>query len=92
MTLSSSETEWAALLEATKEVMIIVKLLRSMNISVKLPLMVRVDNLRAIVMIGDVTATSHTKHVLSYKNLNEYIEDGIYIPTKKLSGDLHERH
>ena len=44
MTLSSSEAEWLVLLEAVKEVMLIVKLLWSMKISDKFLVMVRVDN------------------------------------------------
>ena len=42
--LSSSEAEWVALSEAAKEVMFMIQLLGSMKISVKLPIMIRVDN------------------------------------------------
>ena len=50
-------------MEAVKEVMFIVKLWESIKISVKLLVMVRVDNQGAIFMVNNVTATSHAKHV-----------------------------
>ena len=43
MTLSSSEAEWVSILEAIKEIMFMIKMLRSMKILVKLLIMVRVD-------------------------------------------------
>ena len=39
--------EYIALSEAVKEVMFVVQLLGSMNISVKYPVMVRVDNIES---------------------------------------------
>ena len=58
MSLSNSEAEWKALSEALKEDMF----LESMKISVKLPLMLKVDNTRAIFMAGNA-ATSCSNHV-----------------------------
>ena len=55
--LSSSEAVHVALYEAVKEVMFVLQLLRSMKISVKLPLMVRVDNVDAIVVASNITTT-----------------------------------
>ena len=63
MSLSSSEAEWMTLSEAIKEVMFIVKLLQTMNISVKLLVTIRVDNVGAMFMAGNVTVASYTKHV-----------------------------
>ena len=68
--LSSSAAEWVALLEAVKVVI--------MQILVMLPFMVRVDNEGAIIMLGNITATSHTKQVDGrHKYVNEFVEDGI---------------
>ena len=61
--LSSSEAEWIALSEATKEIMFIINLLESMKIKVKLPVIIYVDNTGAIFMGSNVTTTSHTKCV-----------------------------
>ena len=60
--------------EAVKEVMFVVKLLKNTKISVKLEVMVRVDNVGAIFMVGNVTTTSHTKHVyIWYKYVKKYV-------------------
>ncbi len=45
--LSSSEAESVAALEAVKEVMFVLLLLQSIKINVKLPIIVRVDNVGA---------------------------------------------
>ena len=55
--------EYIALLKA-KEVIFIVQLLGSMQISVKYPVIVRVDNAGAIFMAGNITTISHTKHMV----------------------------
>ena len=65
-------------MEAVKKVMFIHLLLQSMKISVKLPIMVRVDNMVAIFMVTKITAMNHTKHVdVRYKYVNEYVKYGI---------------
>ena len=56
MTLSSSEAELVALLEAAKVVLFMIQLFLSMKLSVKFPVIVRVDNVGVIFM-----ATSQTK-------------------------------
>jgi hypothetical protein len=48
VTLSSSEAEYVAMLEVVKEIRFIFNLLRSMFIEVKLPIIVRCDNVGAI--------------------------------------------
>ena len=54
MTLSSSETEWFALSEAVKEIVFVLQLLESINIKVKLPVIVCVDSVGAIFMSKNV--------------------------------------
>ena len=51
MTLSSTEARLGVLSKAVKQVMFIVKLLQSMKISVKLLVMVIVDNIGAVAMV-----------------------------------------
>ena len=49
-----------------------------MKISVKLSVIVKVDNVGIIFMDSNIFTTSHTKHVdIKYKYLNEYVEDRI---------------
>ena len=48
------------------------------DLSVRLPVMARVDNVGAKLTAGNITATSHTKCAdLRYKYVNEYVEDKI---------------
>ena len=54
---SSSEAEYVALLEAAKEIKFVYHLLHSIGIQVKLPIVVRVDNVGAIFM-SENTSTS----------------------------------
>ena len=81
-------------------------MLGSMKISVKFPVMVRVDNVGAIFMASSITATSCTKHVdIRHIYVNEYVEHEVVkiivvksseydsdILRKNLSNDLHEKH
>ena len=63
VTLSSSEAEWISLSEAVKESIFILQLLEAMKIKVKLPVIVRVDNVGAIFMGTNVTTSSPTRHI-----------------------------
>ena len=77
-----------------------------MNVSVKLPIMVRVDKVVAIFTRSNVSATSHRKHTdMSHKYANEHVEDDIFkivlvmsannesdINTKNLGHELHGKH
>ena len=80
--------------------------MRSMKISIKLPVMVRVDSVTMISMAGDITTTSHAKYVnIRYKYMNEYAKEGIAkiifvkfaendsdILSKNLTAELHQKH
>ncbi len=63
VTLSSSEAEWIALSKSVKEIIFVMKLLESMEIKVKIPVIVRVDNIGAIFMSKNITTTSQSKHM-----------------------------
>ena len=93
-------------MEAIKEVIFVIQLLQSIKIWVKLPVMVKVANVAAILMAWNIAATSHIKHVDNwYKNVNKYVEDWIVkilfvkstkndsnILTMHVGGDLHRKH
>ena len=63
ITLSSSEVEYVALLEAAKEIKFIYQLLLSIGIKVNLPIVVRVDNVGAIFMSENTSTSGQTKHI-----------------------------
>ena len=86
--------------------MFVLQLLQSMNIKVKRPIIVCVDNVGAIFMTKNITTTGRSKHVdICYKFVTEYIEDGIIkiifvktadndndIMAKNLGSELHFKH
>jgi hypothetical protein len=104
--LSSTEAEFYALSEAAKEIKFIVQVLISMGIPVKLPIIVRVDNVGAIFMRENVSASSRTKHVdTRYYFVREFVEEGfvkiIFVRsednisdplTKNTPGSIYEKH
>jgi len=63
ITLSLSKAKYVALLEAAKEVKFVMQVMMSMGILVKLPIIVRVDNVGAIFMSENVTTSQRTKHM-----------------------------
>lgn len=61
--LSSSKAELYACIDAVKTVQYVVQILLSMNIGVKLPVVVRVDSTGAIFMAENLAILQRTKHI-----------------------------
>ncbi len=95
-----------ALSKALKEVIFVLQLLTSMKFDMQNPIIIQVDNIRAIFMDQNVTTTSQSKHVdVRYKFVNKYVDNGIvkiiFIKSKEndtnlfiknLNGELHATH
>ena len=106
VTLSSSEAEFVALSEAAKEVKFVYQVISSMGIKVKLPIVVRVDNVGAIFIGSNVAVSQRSKHIdIRYHFVREFVYDGFIqiifvrtrdndadIFTKNLPGELFARH
>jgi hypothetical protein len=106
VTLSSSEAEYFALSEAAKDVKFIFMVLQSLGIKVETPIIVKVDNIGAIFMAENVSATSRTKHIdTHYHFVREFVVDGfvkiVFVKTtenksdmftKNVSGDAYDEH
>ena len=106
ISLSSSEAELMALSEATKEIRFIHELLTSMEVKVKLPITCYVDNIGAIFMAENVTATPKSKHIdTRAKFVAQFINEGFLkvvfvkssenpadIFTKNVFTELHAKH
>ena len=104
--LSRSEAEYYALSEAAKEVKFIAQTAISMGLKVQLPIVVRVDNIGAIFMAENITATSRTRHVdLRYRFVKQFQDEGFLkivfarteenysdAMTKNVKGELNEKH
>jgi hypothetical protein len=90
VSLSSIVAAYYALSEAAKEVKFIVQVLLTINNQVKLPVIVHVDNVGAIFMSENVTASSRTKHIdAQYHFVHEYTEDGFTKIVFVKSDDKH---
>jgi hypothetical protein len=103
---SSTEAEYIAMSDASKEIMFIIQLLQQMNLKVKLPATLHVDNIGAIYLSSSQMSSQRTKHIdIRHHGIKEYIEDGFIevvfvksenndsdIFTKNLGNELHEKH
>ncbi len=88
------------------ELKFIIQVLGTMNIEVKLPITVHVDNVIAIFMATNQTSSDRTKHVDGrYHFVREFIEDGVVkikfvrfkendadLCTKNVNGELYNKH
>ena len=106
VSLSSSEAEYYAISEAAKDIKFVVQILNSIGINVNMPIIVHVDNVGAIFMSENVTATQRTKHIdVRYHYVREFIEEGfikiIFVKsednksdmfTKNVSQDIYYKH
>lgn len=106
VSLSSSEAEWYALSEAAKEIKFLAQMMMTMEIPIELPIIVKVDNVGAIFMSDNQTATGRSKHIDIRTNfVREFVEDDfikiIFVKsednksdvfTKNTNIDTYERH
>ena len=106
VTLSSTEAEYIALSEVCREILFIAQIMEFLGMTVKRPIVVRVDNIGAIYLANNQTTSQRTKHVdIRYHFVREYIEDGLVqivfvkskdniadIFTKNLDGETFWRH
>jgi hypothetical protein len=106
VSLSSTKTEYYATSEAAKEIKFIVQVLESIGQNVEKPIIVHMDNVGAIFVAENASATKHTRHIdARYHFVREYIVDGMIriifvcskdnkadIFTKNVSGDVYEEH
>jgi hypothetical protein len=97
VTLSSTEAEYYALSEVTKEIMFIKNVLESMGIVLTLPIKVKVDNVGAIYLSNNFSVGQRTKHIDVRRHyVREYIVDGklktSFVPTKHNEADIHTKN
>jgi hypothetical protein len=93
VTLSSSEAEFVALSKGAKDMKLVVQNLLSMGIPVKLPVIVRVDNIGAIFMAENVTTSTRTRNVdVRHHFVREFVQDGfikiIFVRTTEITADI----
>jgi hypothetical protein len=105
-TLSSTEAEYVAMSEAVKEVKFIYYLLCDIGIEVKLPIIIKADNIGAMFMAQNSSSGVRTRHVdTRYHFVGENLDDGIIkiefiksvenqsdIFTKNVTQEIYERN
>jgi hypothetical protein len=75
--LSSTEAEYYAMSEAVKEIKFILQVVESLGITVEKPIIVHVDNIGAIFVAENASATKNTRHIdARYHFIRDFIIDG----------------
>jgi hypothetical protein len=97
VTLSSTEAEYYALSEVTKETMLIENILETMGIALTLPIKVKVDNVTAIYLSNNFLVGHRSKHIDVQRHyVREYIADKklktSIFPTKHNEADIHTKN
>jgi hypothetical protein len=106
VTLSSTEAEYVAMSEAVKEVKFIYYLLCDIGIEVKLPIIVKTDNVGAMFMAQNSSSGVRTRNVntqyhfvrenLDYRIIKiefiKSVENQSDIFTKTITQEIYERH
>jgi hypothetical protein len=104
--LSSTEAEYIALSEVSTEIVFISEVLKFMEVPISYPIEINVDNVGAIYLAKNASATTRTKHIdIQYHFIREHIDNGNIsikfvrsedntadIMTKNLSGELFHKH
>jgi hypothetical protein len=75
---SSSESECVVMLVDVKEICCIFYLLRDMQVPVRLPIMVRINNIGSVFMTENSSSGARTKHINTiYHFIREHGEDAL---------------
>jgi hypothetical protein len=106
VTLSSSEAEYVAVSEVCMEVMFVKQILEFLQVKLKLPINILVDNVGAMFLTENQSVSQRTRHIdVRYHFIRNYVEDGIVqvnfvrsehndadVFTKNLGSDAFKRH
>ena len=97
VSLSSTEAEYYAMADATKEIKFVLQVLESLDLKVEKPIIVHIDNVGAIFVAENASATKHTRHIDSrYHFVREFIIDGhikiIFVMSKKNISDMFTKN
>ena len=93
VSISTTEGEYVSISDISCAILFIWHILQDMNVKIKLPIVVYVDNAGAIFLANNKAIGQRTKHIdIRYHFVREYVEDGIlkivYIKTKDNDSDI----
>jgi hypothetical protein len=97
ITLSSTEAELLALVQCVQEMMATKRLLESMQLKVKLPMVIECDNKGAVDLVNGYQVGGGTKHIdIRTYFVRDLKDDGIivvkWIPTEINETDTHQKY
>jgi hypothetical protein len=95
--VSSTEAEYFALSEVSNEILLTKQLLETCSITLKLPIIIRVDNVGAIVLGNNFSVSQRTKHIdIRTHFVRELIEDEIlkiwFIRSEDTISDIYSKN
>ncbi|XP_062557906.1 uncharacterized protein LOC134222764 [Armigeres subalbatus] len=93
VTLSSTEAEYVALAEASKELIWIFKLMRELGEDIQQPAIIHEDNQSCISMLSTEGDNRRTKHIdTKYNFVRDLVKTGVlkvkYCPTEEMLADM----
>ena len=93
MTLSTTESKYYAMSELCSELLFIKQILVFLNMSFEYPMVVRVDNIRAMFLANNSVLSQQTKHIsVRYHFIREYVAIGmvkiIFVRSKLNTADI----
>jgi hypothetical protein len=97
VSLSSTEAEYMAISEVVMEILYIVGILKFLDVPLKYPIEVNVDNIGAVYLTKNATTGNQTKDIdTRYHFVRENIEDGIvkvvFVRSEENDVDIFTKH
>jgi hypothetical protein len=97
VTLSSTEAEYYALSEISKEVIFAKNFVEEMEIQLQLPINIKCDNVGAIYLANNHCNSQRTKHIGTFQHfVREWVEDDflkiIFTPTLNNTADIFNKN
>jgi hypothetical protein len=97
VTLSSTEAEYIALSEITEEIMFVKQVLETIGTGLKVPIIVKIDNLGAIYLSKNHSLVQRTKHIdIRRYFVRELVEQGIikteFVGTDDNDANIHTKN
>ena len=95
--MSSTEAEYFAVSEVTKEIMFIKQVIESLEMNIKYPIIIRVDNAGAIYLANNHTTSQRTKDIdIRAHFVRQFIEDDIvkiiFIKSEDNDADIYTKN
>jgi hypothetical protein len=97
ITLSSAESEYVSLSEAVTEIKFVVMMCNKIRIKIKTPTTLRIDNIGAIFMAENASATGRTRHIdVRYHHVREAIYEKmikiVFMTSEKNLADMFTKN